>query len=235
MDPLATLELKQASILRAVLDSVDSAVAFKDLDGRYLGCNPEYERVFGMTQAELAGMSDRDIFGPEEAARIRAEDREILDTGRPMEPDLVWRKGPSGHGASLPAPQASPRRGGRRELRHRRPVARRQRGLPLQEGRLHPDRHLARGRRGDQHGYPPEGPRRAQVGDGQRARLLRLHRRLGPIRRASRRALGRMRPRPRAPDPRGGPASRRSSATTPASAYWGSAAKPGPTTTGTSP
>ena len=97
MDPLATLELKQASILRAVLDSVDSAVAFKDLDGRYLRCNPEYERVFGMTQAELAGMSDRDVFGPEEAARIRAEDREILDTGQPMEPDLVWRKGPSGH------------------------------------------------------------------------------------------------------------------------------------------
>jgi PAS domain S-box-containing protein len=88
--------VKQASQLRAVLGSVDSAIAFKDRDGRYLGCNAQYERAFGTTQAELVDLSDTDIFDPEEAARIRAEDLEVLATGRPVEPDLIWRKGSSG-------------------------------------------------------------------------------------------------------------------------------------------
>lgn|GEM_PF-3190148 len=88
--------VKQASQLRAVLGSVDSAIAFKDLDGHYLGCNPQYERAFGTAQEELLGMSDADIFDPEEAARIRAEDLGILASGQPMGPDLIWRKGSSG-------------------------------------------------------------------------------------------------------------------------------------------
>ncbi|MDA8427148.1 MAG: PAS domain-containing protein [Treponema sp.] len=90
------LTLRQAGMFRAVLASVDSAVAFKGLNGRYLGCNPEYERVFGMTEAEFIGLSDTDLYSPEEAAQKRAEDREIVARGRPMEPDRIWRRDSAG-------------------------------------------------------------------------------------------------------------------------------------------
>jgi PAS domain S-box-containing protein len=93
MDSSLRESRRQASILRAVLSSVDSAVAFKGLDGRYLGCNAEYERAFGMSEAELTGKDDEELFGPEDAARIRAEDRELIESGRPMNNGLVWRKG----------------------------------------------------------------------------------------------------------------------------------------------
>jgi PAS domain S-box-containing protein len=92
----AQATLRQAGMFRAVLASVDSAVAFKGLNGRYLGCNPEYERVFGRTEAELIGLSDADLYSPEEAAQKRAEDTEIITKGRPMEPDRIWRRDSAG-------------------------------------------------------------------------------------------------------------------------------------------
>jgi PAS domain S-box-containing protein len=88
--------LRQAAILRAVLGSIDISVAFKDTEGRYLGCNSTYERTFGVSEEELVGEVDDDLFEPEEAARIKAEDREILGTGLPMKPERSWRKNSTG-------------------------------------------------------------------------------------------------------------------------------------------
>jgi PAS domain S-box-containing protein len=88
--------LRQASILRAVLGSVDSAVAFKGLDGRYLGCNLEYERAFGLGEDDIVGRSDAEIFDPAKAAWIEAADRKVLESGSPMPPSRVWLKDSAG-------------------------------------------------------------------------------------------------------------------------------------------
>lgn len=81
---------RQASTLKAVLGSIDSAVAFKGLDGRYLGCNAEYTRIFGRTEAELMGKTDADIFEDSKAASIRDEDRELLASDQPMQRGRLW-------------------------------------------------------------------------------------------------------------------------------------------------
>jgi len=87
---------RQASILRAVLGVVDTAIAFKDLSGRYLGCNREFERAFGIPEAELIGRTDAEVFGPEEAALMEAEDREVVASRSPMRPERRWAKVPFG-------------------------------------------------------------------------------------------------------------------------------------------
>jgi PAS domain S-box-containing protein len=88
--------IRQASVLRAVLRSVDSAVAFKDLDGRYIGCNPEYERAFGCSESYLVGKSDVDLISRDDALLIAKEDHMILASGLALGPDNVWRKSADG-------------------------------------------------------------------------------------------------------------------------------------------
>lgn len=69
------------ALLRAVTDNVDDVILVKDLEGRYLTINPGGARLLGMAVEAILGRDDREFFGPEMAAGIRARDREIADSG----------------------------------------------------------------------------------------------------------------------------------------------------------
>ena len=71
--------------LQAILNNSPAAIYVKDLDGRFVLVNREFERLFGRTQAQLQGLTDEALHDPAEAVRIRRDDLEILRAGRPRE------------------------------------------------------------------------------------------------------------------------------------------------------
>jgi PAS domain S-box-containing protein len=82
----AEQELRQAEErIRAILESSPNWIFLKDTEGRYLLVNREVERVFGMSQEEIKGKRDSEIFPPEHAAEYRANDLKVLREGLTME------------------------------------------------------------------------------------------------------------------------------------------------------
>ncbi|MEB3885873.1 PAS domain S-box protein [Lyngbya sp. CCY1209] len=70
--------------LQAILDRAPAIVYLKDLDGRYLLVNREYERRFGLSRDRVRGRTDYDLFPPEMATVFEARDRAVLDRGEPV-------------------------------------------------------------------------------------------------------------------------------------------------------
>jgi PAS domain S-box-containing protein len=64
--------------LNALLDSIPDVIFFKDKQGVYLGCNPEFERFTGMTRENIIGKTDFDIFDRELAEFFREKDANML-------------------------------------------------------------------------------------------------------------------------------------------------------------
>jgi len=74
----ASRELKQL-----VIDHIPHQIFWKDLDGRYCGCNTVFAAAAGLAAVdEVIGKSDDDFPWSHNAARIRADDRDIVATGR---------------------------------------------------------------------------------------------------------------------------------------------------------
>jgi PAS domain S-box-containing protein len=71
--------------LRAILDHSPAVIFLKDTQGRYLHVNRQFERQFGLDRSQVAGRTDRDIFPREQASHFQNHDREVLDSGVPLE------------------------------------------------------------------------------------------------------------------------------------------------------
>ena len=67
------------------LDCSPTLIFIKDSAGRYLHVNRAYEQVIGKPASEVLGRCDEEIFPPELAAIYRADDRAVLDSGKPMD------------------------------------------------------------------------------------------------------------------------------------------------------
>ncbi len=65
-----------------VLDQTHAVVFWKDLDGRYLFVNREFCRLVDKTPAEVIGHRDSDVMPAMIAARLRANDEQVLSAGR---------------------------------------------------------------------------------------------------------------------------------------------------------
>ncbi len=80
--------------LQSVLNHVPAAVYIKDLQGRYLLINREFEQLYSVTNASVAGKADADLFPAEQAAVLRANDRRVIESREPVElEEMVDRKG----------------------------------------------------------------------------------------------------------------------------------------------
>ncbi|MBA2675068.1 PAS domain S-box protein [Ramlibacter sp.] len=74
----------QQQLLKAIVDSMSDGVYYKDLQGRYLGCNRAYAEHAGLRQEEVAGKTvDEMPFTPDRIARIRQRDEHVLQTLQP--------------------------------------------------------------------------------------------------------------------------------------------------------
>jgi PAS domain S-box-containing protein len=70
--------------LQAILDH-SPAISLKDLSGRYLLANREFERMAGVPRGAAPGKTDRELFPRRLADAYRANDDQVLDKNRGME------------------------------------------------------------------------------------------------------------------------------------------------------
>lgn len=66
------------SRFRGLIEAAEDCIFTKDRDLRYTQVNPAMARLFGRPAAELIGLTDDELFGPESAKHIRAVDRRVL-------------------------------------------------------------------------------------------------------------------------------------------------------------
>ena len=70
--------------IRNLLDASDEVIYFKDLQSRFLRVSLGMANRHGLTQAQLSGKTDSDLFAEAHAASALADEREILRTGLPI-------------------------------------------------------------------------------------------------------------------------------------------------------
>lgn len=67
------LELHQT-----LLDTIPSAIFYKDLEGRYLGCNETFTRWLGRRREQVVGRTDHQLYPADLADAYRKVDRQLL-------------------------------------------------------------------------------------------------------------------------------------------------------------
>jgi two-component system sensor histidine kinase/response regulator len=75
-------KLAQQRMLHTLVQGMPDLVWLKNPDGVYLLCNPRFERLAGVPQADLLGHTDADFF-PDQAAHFRANDMQAALAGGP--------------------------------------------------------------------------------------------------------------------------------------------------------
>ena len=71
--------------LHAFIDSSSSVFYLKDLEGRHILVNREFERFAGKKREEILGKTDYDLVDRDTAEAFRADDRKVLATGMPLQ------------------------------------------------------------------------------------------------------------------------------------------------------
>lgn len=73
----------------AIIDNCTAVIYLKDLAGRYLFVNRQYEDLFHRNRRDILGKTDFEIFPPEHAAAFRANDLKVLEAGKPLKLEEV--------------------------------------------------------------------------------------------------------------------------------------------------
>ena len=71
--------------LQSILDSTPSVIYLKDVQGRYILVNKAHERLLGRPREELAGKTVHDVYPPEVADRLAANDRQVLQSDEALQ------------------------------------------------------------------------------------------------------------------------------------------------------
>ena len=89
-------EAKQhANLLAAMFDSMPDLVFFKNEQGVYLGCNPEFSEFVGRPRDEIIGRTDFDLFPHDMAASFLEHDALTMAAAQPRQND-EWVTYPDG-------------------------------------------------------------------------------------------------------------------------------------------
>jgi PAS domain S-box-containing protein len=70
---------KSEAQLQAIIDNSPAVIYVKDLDGRYLLINRQFETLFHVRREEVRGKTDHDYFPAEMADAFRQNDRDVLE------------------------------------------------------------------------------------------------------------------------------------------------------------
>jgi PAS domain S-box-containing protein len=73
---------KTEALFRAVMDNAPIEIVLKDLEGRYLQVNLQWQKSYGLTNEEVRGKLLGDIFPEEFANSISARQLEVVETGK---------------------------------------------------------------------------------------------------------------------------------------------------------
>ncbi len=75
---------EQGQLLRTILDATPDFVCLQDRDSVYLAANRAFCRLVGRSEAEIIGLTGRDLYSPRLAEKFAAEDREIIRSGKTL-------------------------------------------------------------------------------------------------------------------------------------------------------
>lgn len=84
----ARLRFSEAQF-RALADNTPLVIFMKDLAGRYVIVNREFERVNGGAEVEFIGKTAFDVAPPERAALHEQDDRRVIETGLPIRRETI--------------------------------------------------------------------------------------------------------------------------------------------------
>jgi len=71
--------------LQAILDHATSVIYLKDLTGRYILANRQHAQLFDISNQEIVGKTDYEVFAKGLADNYRANDRKVAEVGEPLE------------------------------------------------------------------------------------------------------------------------------------------------------
>ena len=75
---------RKTAFLTGLLDSVSDLVFMKDVRGIYMTCNKVFARFAKRTPEQIIGGTDCDFLPPELCQNFREQDRQVMETGRPL-------------------------------------------------------------------------------------------------------------------------------------------------------
>lgn len=75
--------------LQALIDNTNAVIYMRDMDGRYMVVNQEYERLFHLRREDIVGLTDHDLFPAEIADEFRANDRLAAEGPEPVHVEEV--------------------------------------------------------------------------------------------------------------------------------------------------
>jgi PAS domain S-box-containing protein len=79
--------------MHAIVDNTPSMITVKDLEGRYLMCNAETQKILGIPSEELVGMRCTDVFPPDVSGPQHLCDQRAAAEGEPVYAEAVLKRG----------------------------------------------------------------------------------------------------------------------------------------------
>lgn len=76
-------------LLQAIIDSTTGVIAVRDLEGRFILVNRQFEIMLGRPEKSVIGKTDYDLFSKEHAERLRQFDLKVLELGEPVEREML--------------------------------------------------------------------------------------------------------------------------------------------------
>jgi len=75
--------MEKELLLRTIVATIPDLVWLKDKEGRYLFCNPMFERFFGAPESAIIGKTDYDFVPQQLAELFREYDKKAMNNGKP--------------------------------------------------------------------------------------------------------------------------------------------------------
>jgi len=76
---------KSESQLRSILENTPAVIYLKDIENRYLLINIQFEKLFHITNAEIVGKTDHELFSKETADKFLHNDNKVLEERKSIE------------------------------------------------------------------------------------------------------------------------------------------------------
>ncbi len=79
----AELALREKSdFINAILQAIPIPVFYKDKQGKYIGCNPAFTNLTGLTQNDIAGKTVAEVYKTELSEVYHAKDLKLIESGK---------------------------------------------------------------------------------------------------------------------------------------------------------
>ena len=88
------------SLMTALINSIPDLIFYKDVDGRYTGCNDAFAALIGRSAQEIMGKNAYDVFPPDKAEIFHSKDQELL-ASLSSTSQVEWVTYPDGHSILL--------------------------------------------------------------------------------------------------------------------------------------